>query len=128
MSYAQNEMKVLQWGADRGIVQNGKPVGQARKTLEEAGELLEATAKWKMVQDMEKMFPELEMNAPFAAHKASVLAEAKDAVGDVVVTLIMACATLDIDLVECLAGAYDEIKDRKGFLNAQGIFVKEVAK
>ena len=39
---------------------------------------------------------------------------------------LMVCAVLDIDLVECLGGAYNEIKDRKGYLTPEGIFVKEV--
>jgi len=41
------------------------------------------------------------------------------------VTLIMGCATADIDLVSCLELAYNEIKDRKGYLTPDGIFVKE---
>jgi len=102
MSYSKYEMKVLQWGMDRGIVQHGKPIGQAIKTLEEVTELLDAINRGDM--------PEI-----------------KDAVGDVVVTLLMVCATLDIDLTECLAGAYDQIKDRRGRLTAEGVFLKEVA-
>ena len=102
MSYSKYEMLTLQWGMDRGIVQHGKPIGQAIKTLEEVTELLDAINR----NDM----PEI-----------------KDAVGDVVVTLIMCCATLGIDLTECLAGAYEEIKDRKGTLLPSGVFVKEVA-
>jgi len=100
MSYSKYEMKVLQWGMDRGIVQHGKPIGQAIKTLEEVTELLDAINR----NDM----PEI-----------------KDAVGDVVVTLLMVCATLDIDLTECLAGAYEQIKDRRGRLTAEGVFLKE---
>ena len=101
MSYSKYEGKVIQWGYDRGIVQHGKPIGQAIKTLEEVTELLDAINRGDM--------PEI-----------------KDAVGDIVVTLIMTCATLDIDLTECLAGAYEQIKDRKGTLLASGVFVKEV--
>jgi hypothetical protein len=33
---------------------------------------------------------------------------------------------LDINLVDCLKGAYNEIKDRKGHLTKEGVFVKEV--
>ena len=102
MSFSKYEMKVLQWGMDRGIVQNAKPLGQAIKTLEEVTELLDAINKGDM--------PEI-----------------KDAVGDIIVTLLMVCATLDIDLTECLAGAYGQIKDRKGFLTPQGVFIKEAA-
>ena len=102
MNYDNYAKLVLQWGVDRGIVQNGKPIGQAIKTLEEVTELLDAINKG----DMD---------------------ETKDAVGDIVVTLLMVCATLDIDLVDRMAGAYGQIKDRRGYLTAEGVFVKEVA-
>ena len=101
MSYAEVEMKVVQWGEARGIVQNATAMSQAIKTLEETTELLAAINK-KNIE------------------------ETKDAVGDIVVTLIMVCAVLDIDLVQCLKGAYNEIKDRKGYLTKEGVFVKEV--
>ena len=101
MSYANVEMKVIQWGEARGIVQNSTAYAQALKTQEELNELFEAISK----QDVAAM---------------------KDAYGDILVTLIMGCACADLDLVECLNGAYDEIKNRKGYLNKEGIFVKEV--
>lgn len=100
MSFANVEMKVIQWGEARGIVQNSTPAAQAKKTLEELDELYAAIAKG----DREEM---------------------KDAYGDILVTLIMGCACADLDLVECLNGAYEEIKDRKGFLNKEGVFVKQ---
>lgn len=100
MSYAQLEMNVLHWGERRGIVQHGKPIGQAIKTLEEVTELLDAVNK---------------------GDRAATI----DAVGDVVVTLIMVCATLDLDLTECLGVAYEQIKDRKGYLRPDGVFEKQ---
>ena len=48
----------------------------------------------------------------------------RDAVGDVMVCLINYCALRDIDLVNCLHGAYDQIKDRRGTLMPDGTFVK----
>jgi len=102
MSYANVEMKVIQWGEARGIVQNSTPAAQAKKTLEELDELYAAIAKG----DREEM---------------------KDAYGDILVTLVMGCACADLDLVECFKGAYEEIKDRKGYLTKEGIFVKESA-
>ena len=101
MSYAEVEMKVVQWGEARGIVQNATAISQAIKTLEETTELLDALNKKN-------------------------LDEAKDAIGDIVVTLIMVCAVLDVDLVSCLEGAYSQIKDRKGHLTKEGVFIKEV--
>ena len=101
MSYANTEISVIQWGEARGIVQNSTPFAQALKTQEELDELFDA------IQNKD-------------------VAAMKDAYGDILVTLIMGCACADLDLVECLKGAYDEIKHRKGYLNSDGIFVKEV--
>ena len=101
MSYAATEMKVTQWGEARGIVQNSTPAAQAVKTQEELDELIDAIRNG----DKEAM---------------------KDAYGDILVTLVMGCACADLDLVECFKGAYEEIKDRKGYLGADGIFVKQV--
>lgn len=101
MSYSNIEMKVVQWGEARQIVQNSTPAAQAIKTQEELDELVDAIRNG----DREAM---------------------KDAYGDILVTLVMGCACADLDLVECFKGAYNEIKDRKGFLNKDGIFVKEV--
>ena len=100
MSYANTEMKVIQWGEARGIVQNSTPYAQALKTKEELDELFDAISKG-----------DAEATA--------------DAYGDILVTLVMGCACADLDLVECFKGAYEEIKDRKGFLNKDGIFVKQ---
>ena len=102
MSYAQTEMKVIVWGQDRGIVQNSNNMAQAIKTLEEVTELLEAI------------------------HKGDRAAQI-DAYGDILVTLIIGCATADLDLVNCLDAAYAQIKDRKGYLDAQGVFHKVAA-
>ena len=100
MSYAQHELEVIRWASNRGIVQNSNSMAQAIKTMEEVNELLEAI------------------------HNGDREAQA-DAYGDILVTLIVGCATADLDLTECLAGAYNEIKDRKGWLDAQGVFHKE---
>jgi hypothetical protein len=48
-----------------------------------------------------------------------------DAVGDVMVCLIGYCALQDINLVECMQIAYDQIKNRRGILLKNGVFIKE---
>ena len=101
MSYAEVEMKVIQWSEARKIIPNSTPIAQWKKAAEELDELRDALVK----NDLE---------------------EAKDAVGDTVWCLINICALLDVNLVDCLSQAYNEIKDRKGTMNAEGIFVKEV--
>jgi len=101
MSYSELEMKVIQWSEARKIIPNSTPIAQWKKGMEEMEELRDAIV-------------------------ANDLALAIDGVGDTVVCLINICALLDIDLVECLSVAYGEIKDRKGYMNEEGIFVKEV--
>lgn len=99
MSFANVEMDVVRWGEARGIVQNGTPLGQACKTLEETAELVDAVAR----EDLE---------------------DTKDAIGDIMVTLTMLCAVLDVNLTDCYKSAYETIKDRKGYLRPDGVFVK----
>lgn len=100
MSYADVQIKVIQWGEARQIVQNSTPFAQATKTQEELNELFEAIESG----DREAM---------------------ADAYGDILVTLVMGCACADLDLVECFKGAYNEIKDRKGYLSKEGLFIKQ---
>ena len=47
-----------------------------------------------------------------------------DGIGDVIVCLTMVAAIEDIDVKQCFASAYNEIKDRKGYLNEHGIWIK----
>lgn len=100
MSYSELEMKILQWSEARKIIPNSTPIAQWKKAMEEMDELRDGIA-WEKLD------------------------ETKDAVGDVMVCLINICALLDIDLVKCMALAYEEIKDRKGYMDEEGIFVKE---
>ena len=100
MSYADVEMKVIQWSEARKIIPNSTPYAQSMKAVEEINELVDALQKGDKY-------------------------EAIDAVGDTVVCLINVCALLDVNLTDCLKAAYEQIKDRKGYMNEDGIFVKE---
>lgn len=96
------ELKVLRWAEARRIIPNSTPQAQLLKTMEELGELCGAVAK---------------------GNEEGV----SDAFGDVLVTLIIAADLWGTDLKQCLGKAYDEIKNRKGHLRFDGIFVKEDA-
>lgn len=106
--------KVQQWAKDRNIIDGCPPIKQAYKTLEECGELIEAVARHDSFKGMKNM------NLITGEYHYQV----KDAIGDITVTLIIQCAMQGIDFVDCLNGAYDTIKDRKGKL-INGQFVKE---
>ena len=98
--YKTLEAAVLQWANDRMIIPNSTCTAQAIKTHEELGELLSAL------------------------HRKSWL-EVRDAYGDILVTLIIGADLAGLDLVDCLALAYGQIKDRKGYLREDGVFIKE---
>lgn len=100
MSWAKYELDVIRWSEARKIIPNATPASQLLKAVSEIGELCDAEGK----QDQ---------------------AAIEDAVGDVLVCLINYCALRSLDMTRCLAGAYDQIKDRKGLLMPDGTFVKE---
>jgi NTP pyrophosphatase (non-canonical NTP hydrolase) len=99
MSYAEVEMKIVQWAEARRIIPHAKPHTQLMKAVSEMGELCDAELKG----DMDGV---------------------KDGVADVVICLINYCALKDIDLVSCLHLGYDQIKHRRGHMTPDGTFVK----
>lgn len=99
-SFGMTEFNVMQWAQARGIYENGTALGQASKTVEEACELLIAIAK-------------------------NDRAEIADAIGDVMVTLVNVGVLTDLDVRQCFYNAYKVIEHRKGYLNKDGVFVKE---
>ena len=99
-SFSMTEFQVMRWSEEKGILKYGTALGQATKTLEEAQELLDAI-------------------------KANDRDAIADAIGDVMVTLVNVATMVDMDVRQCFYQAYLEIKDRKGHMNEQGIFVKE---
>jgi NTP pyrophosphatase (non-canonical NTP hydrolase) len=90
----------MKWASDRGIYENGTALGQAKKTLEEAGELLAAVA-------------------------SNDRAEIEDALGDVMVTLVNVAVLCDMDLRQCFYKAFKVIEPRQGYMNKNGQFVKQ---
>lgn len=100
MQFEDVEALVIKWAMDRKIIPNATPVSQLLKAVSEMGELCDAEGK----QDDDAI---------------------ADALGDILVCLINYAHLLDMNLTECLLGAYDQIKDRKGTLMPDGTFVKE---
>jgi len=98
-TYQTLELDVIRWAENRKIIPNSTPQAQLLKTVEELGELVGAVIK---------------NNRP----------KIEDGFGDVLVTLIITAALLDVNLTNCLDYAYQEIKDRKGTLGTDGIFLK----
>lgn len=100
MSFGQIEMDVVRWSEARGIIQNSDSKTQLLKAMSEMGELADAITK---------------------RDRSAIV----DGLGDIIVCLINVAAIEDLDLRQCLVSAYNEIKDRKGYLNKEGVFIKE---
>jgi len=92
------EVHTLAWSDDRGILRNSTPQIQGLKLVSEMGELADNLAKGRDV---------------------------RDDIGDCLVVLTNIASMSGYSLTECWQVAYDDIKDRKGFLNEQGIFIKD---
>jgi hypothetical protein len=90
--------KCTDWSNDRGIIKNGTKQSQCLKLVSEVGELADNIAKGRDVWDD---------------------------IGDCMVVLNNLAVMHGSTLEECLAHAYNDIKDRKGYLNSDGVFIKE---
>lgn len=99
-AYRIVELEVLRWAEARKIIPRSTAMAQAIKTHEELGELLSALHR---------------------GDKTEIV----DAYGDILVTLIIGADLAGVDLVEALNHAYAQIKDRRGTLREDGVFVKE---
>jgi len=86
------------WAEERGLYDGGDPKTQALKLAEEVGETCRAILK----EDATEMI---------------------DGIGDCVVVLTNLAELIGTPIEECIAKAYDEIKDRKGKMN-NGTFKK----
>ena len=100
MTWNMVEMDIIRWSEARGIIPNSTSLAQWNKADEEMNELLTAIVE---------------------RDRAGII----DGLGDVLVCLINVAALEDLDLTKCLEAAYQEIKDRKGYMNKEGIFVKD---
>lgn len=98
-SYETLARKIINRFTNIGIVSADNAKTQFMKVTEELGELAEGINKDK---------PE----------------QIKDSLGDVLVTLILLAEDLNLNLLDCLNSAWNEIKDRKGQVK-NGSFVKE---
>ena len=94
------EQLIADWATDRGIYQHSTPQAQLFKAMSEMGELADAEITG---QHMEKI----------------------DAVGDIIVCLINYSRMSGFTIELALESAYNEIKDRKGYIMPGGAFVKE---
>ena len=90
--------KCTEWSRDRKILENGNTKAQFMKLTEEMGELAASLVRGNPV---------------------------KDDIGDMIVVLNNLALLSGTTLKECLRIAYLDIKDRRGYMNPAGVFIKE---
>lgn len=90
---------IRKWAEDRNLIKGSDLKSQFVKLIEEAGELANAIGKKNDIE--------------FA-----------DAIGDMFVVLTIMAAQNRMHIEDCIDGAWQEIKDRKGKM-LDGIFVKD---
>ena len=115
MNYQELEAKVLEWASEKGILEKATPLAQAEKTIEEADELIQATT----AQSLGK---EYFLNSKGKAVNTNE--EIKDALGDILVTIIIGAKLQGLQLEDCLESAYNVISKRTGKM-VNGVFVKD---
>lgn len=98
--YKAMERNVEKWAMDKGILEKATPFAQAMKTVEEVSELVVAIYE----------------------NKAD---DIKDAIGDILVTIIIQAKMQGMSVEDCLESAYNVIKSRTGKM-VNGQFVKDV--
>jgi NTP pyrophosphatase (non-canonical NTP hydrolase) len=98
-NFKELETLVEQWAEQKGILKNATTFRQAEKTHEEVLELLHA------IDEDDKV-------------------EIKDAIGDIMVTLIIQAKMQGMTVEECLNAAYDVISKRTGKM-VNGQFLKD---
>ena len=98
-SYGELEALTIAWAAQKGILKNATTMRQAEKTHEEVLELMAA------IDDDNKE-------------------EIIDALGDILVTIIIQAEMQGLKLVDCLESAYNVISKRTGRME-NGQFIKD---
>lgn len=98
-NYNELQALVIVWATQKGILDKGTPLAQCGKTFEEVEELETA------ILDGDK-------------------AEIIDALGDILVTIIIQAEMHGLNLIECLESAYNVISKRTGKM-VDGTFVKD---
>lgn len=99
-TFEQLAANVRQWASDRQILQHSTAEAQL----------------WKLEEERRETLEDMGADDPIGI---------LDGFGDMLVCLINAAAIAGVDPTEALAHAWDEIKDRRGYLNSDGVFVKE---
>lgn len=91
--------RIGEWASDRNLIEGATSQAQTVKLFEEGGEVAAAVAR---------------------GNRDAL----KDGIGDMIVVLTILAAQNGLTVEECVAAAYDEIKDRKGRM-VDGVFIRD---
>lgn len=97
LEFDEFQNNVLLWAEERNLVKGSTAKDQFHKLIQECAELSDNICKGK---------------------------DPKDDIGDVLVVLIIMCEQLGLEIQECMAKAWNDIKDRRGKM-VDGVFIKE---
>lgn len=111
--------KVLAWGKDKDLLHDDIAEKQFMKFMEEVFEFRD---EWILYinQCNKHSCSDSYVDMDITKYRRNMKLE----MGDVFVTLIILCDQLNMDPVDCLARAYEKIKDRKG-KTINGVFIKQ---
>ena len=107
--------RVITWAKSKEILSKATPLSQHSKTQEEIKDLFES------------LFAQQNDLIHFTDSKGSrkdTQEEIKDAIGDILVTLLIQCKIQNLEPLECLESALDIIEKRSGRM-INGTFVKD---
>lgn len=112
--------KVLDWAKDKDLLHADIAEKQFLKFMEEIFEFRDEWTLYKDEFSFNNGYGEIDDNSYLCELADKMILE----MGDIFVTLIILCEQLEMDPVDCLARAYEKIKDRKG-KTINGVFIKQ---
>ncbi len=112
--------KVLDWAKDKDLLHADIAEKQFLKFMEEVFEFRDEWTLYKDEFSFNNGYGEIDDNSYLCELADKMILE----MGDIFVTLIILCEQLEMDPVDCLARAYEKIKDRKG-KTINGVFMKQ---
>lgn len=120
-TFEQLRENVEQWANDKDLLHSENADKQFMKFVEEVFEFKTEMDILVRYRNYYRENPQKKI--PKAEHER-ITKKAELELGDIIVTLIVLCNQLDIDIVDCLNMAYEKISKRKG-VTKDGIFIKE---
>lgn len=121
MTYEELEQLVISWGIDKDLIKRENVDKQFMKFIEE---VFEFKREMDIFVDYDSVDDWFKSDDDYLKDLIRMATNMKLEMGDILVTLIILSAQLDIDLTECLERAYNKISKRKG-KTIDGLFIKE---